>query len=95
METFVNCLVNGHDFRAMNFIDSFLHEVMAVTGEEPTEQTSPELQKAVTFVAFLKRRKAYLLVQLERYDEAEKLLKHLLNDPVSSDFALKELAYIQ
>ena len=95
METFVNCLVNGHDFRAMNFIDSFLHELMAVTGEEPTEQTSPELQEAVTFVAFLKRRKAYLLVQLERYDEAEKLLKHLLNDPESSDFALKELAYIQ
>ena len=47
------------------------------------------------FAAFVKRRKAYLLVSLGKYDEAEALLKKLLDDPENSDFALTELAYIQ
>jgi hypothetical protein len=56
---------------------------------------SGDMHEMVAFVGFLKRRKAYLLVSLERYDEAESLLKQLLNDPENSGFALRELAYIQ
>ena len=44
---------------------------------------------------FLSRRKAYLLVVTQNYAEAESMLKKMLNDPTNSDFALKELAYIQ
>lgn len=44
---------------------------------------------------FLLRRKAYMLVAMQRYDEAERLLKQMLDNPQNSDFALKELAYIQ
>ena len=32
---------------------------------------------------------------MRRFEEAERLLKQMLNDPQNSDFALKELAYIQ
>lgn len=54
-----------------------------------------EKQPQHSFVSFLKRRKAFLLVRQGSYDEAEKLLKQLLDDPENSYFALKELAYIQ
>ncbi len=95
MQTFINCLVNGHDFRAMAFIDSFLRELYPVVGDERLENTTEEMYEVVAFMGFLKRRKAYLLVRSEQYDEAERLLKQLLDDPANSDFALRELAYIQ
>ena len=95
MQTFINCLVNGHDFRAMTFIDSFLHELSPVVNEDGLENSMADMHEIISFVGFLKRRKAYLLVRSERYDEAENLLKQLLDDPANTDFALKELAYIQ
>lgn len=36
-----------------------------------------------------------MLVREKKYDEAEQLLKQLLDDPENSSFALNELAYIQ
>jgi len=94
-QTYVNCLVNGNDFRAMSFIDGILQDMQAVVGEDRMGDVSGDMHEMVAFVGFLKRRKAYLLVSLERYDEAESLLKQLLNDPENSGFALRELAYIQ
>lgn len=95
METFVNCLVNSHDFRAMTFIDSFLQELQPMMGPDQDEDASPMEGEVGAFVCFLTRRKAFLLVRGENYDEAEPLLRRLLDDPNSSSFALKELAYIQ
>lgn len=56
---------------------------------------SEDLEKVRSFVNFLRRRKAYLLINLGRYEEARTLLQILLQDPENSDFALNELAYIQ
>lgn len=94
-EAFVNCLVNGHDFRAMLFINSFLQRLQPIVGDERPDQATGEMYEIIAFVGFLKRRKAFLLVRAERYDEAELILKQLLDDPANSDYALKELAYIQ
>ena len=57
--------------------------------------TADNMAQLNAFENFVRRRKAYLLVSLGRYDEAEHLLKLLLDDPDNSDFALNELAYIQ
>lgn len=94
-EAFVNSLVNGNDFRAMYYIDTFLMEAQTTTDTEQNEENAEESHGIRTFVNFLKRRKAYLLVSREQYDEAETLLKQLLKEHANSDFALKELAYIQ
>lgn len=94
-EMFVNCLVNGNDFRAMNFVESFLHDVRNLMGDRDDEEGDDDLHDLLRFENFLKRRKAYLLVRQEAYDEAETLLKQLLADPANSRFALNELAYIQ
>lgn len=95
IEAFVNCLVSSHDFRAMDYIDSYLRELQPVVGEEREDDTEGELHEAVAFVNFLRRRKVSVLVDRRHYDEAERLLKQLLDDPANSDFALRELAYIQ
>ena len=59
------------------------------------EGYSDEQQSEKAFINFLRRRKAYILVEQKDYDNAEKLLKQMLDEPDSSDFALQELAYIQ
>lgn len=106
-EAYVNCLVNGDDYRAMDVINSLLGGLQQMLklydneeeddeeeAFEPGEQ-QPARTQLQAFVNFLKRRKAYLLINRGEYDEAERLLKQLLNDPDNSDFALNELAYIQ
>ena len=95
MKMFINCLVNGHDFRAMFFIDSFLDDLSAMFNSDAGLRSDESMREVATLMGFLRRRKAFLLVRLERYDEAEPLLKELLSDPASSGFALKQLAYIQ
>jgi len=89
-EEYINCLVNSHDFRALNIIDNLLEEIVA--NEDEDEQPEPHIQ---SFVSFLKRRKAYVLIDQEKLDEAETLLKPMLDDAENSDFAISELAYIQ
>lgn len=106
-EAYINCLVNNHDFRALDTINGLqenlnmlLQSIEMGNGNEDDEtEENPKLaqqkEKIEHFAAFVKRRKAYLLVSMGKYDEAEVLLKKLLDDPENSDFALTELAYIQ
>jgi hypothetical protein len=46
-------------------------------------------------MAFLKRRKAYILIDKNRLAEAEKLLTEMTNDSLCKDFAEGELKYIE
>uniref|UniRef100_A0AB33IQ54 Tetratricopeptide repeat protein n=1 Tax=Prevotella sp. GTC17253 TaxID=3236793 RepID=A0AB33IQ54_9BACT len=90
-EEYINCLVNGKDFRALHVIDSLLEDV--VQTRKVDEGTCSEME--TSFISFLYRRKAYVYIDKQRYDEAEKLLRKMLDDPENSDFAISELAYIQ
>lgn len=101
-EAYINCLVNGNDHRALDILNGLLGSFQMMNEQAANEeendansQTIPEKEQMADFINFIKRRKAYLLVSLQRYDEAERLLKQLLDDPANSDFALNELAYIQ
>jgi hypothetical protein len=92
-EVYINALVNSGDFRAIGIIDNLLTDME--TAQEFGDEDEQPQEFVVAFISFLKRRKAYVFIQQQRYDEAEKLLKKMLDDPDSSDFALNELAYIQ
>lgn len=100
-EAYINCLVNGGDYRAMDIISGLLSSLQMLINhldeddDEDEHMGLPNREQLERFVNFVKRRKAYMLVSLGRYDEAERLLKQLLDDPDNSDFALSELAYIQ
>lgn len=100
-EAYVNCLVNQKDHRALNIIDDLINFLREATSQHEDEENGdkPKVQASFEQVEyiynFLLRRKAYLLVSTKNYDEAECLLKKMLDNPSNSDFALKELTYIQ
>ena len=91
-EEYINCLVNSGDFRASTMIDELILEIENV---HPADEGAIWHQNVRPFLNFLKRRKAYVCISQQRYDEAEAMLKKMLDDPDNSDFALNELAYIQ
>lgn len=87
MQEYLNCLSNSYDPRTMSVIDSFLK--MEIQGDEP---------KAIhDWKCFLNRRKAYVLVEARRFDEAKVVLNELLTDPdpTNQSYAKNELAYIE
>ncbi len=89
-EEYVNVMVNMGDFRALNLVDDLLGKM----SERLRDEDEPEAF-LLAFVAFLNRRKAYLLVEHGRMEEAKALLNTMLEDPANRDFAINELAYIQ
>ena len=88
---YVNCLVNGKDHRALNVVEN----LMAQSENYREDSEEPVPHEVQQFYDFLRRRKAFLLVDLNALDEAEEMLRPMLNEPDNSDFALTELAYIQ
>lgn len=97
-EEYVNCLVNSHDFRAIPFITNLLAEIEAMEENNNDDDNTPDIASSsdlTAFKSFLRRRKAYALIETRQYNEAEHILKTLLDDPDSSDFALNELAHLQ
>ena len=101
-KVYINSLVNNKDFRALDAIDTLLDDLsrwhennFLGSDDDDDDQYDPNEAQLDSFISFAKRRKAYLLVDLGRYGEAEAMLTKMLNEPENSDFALNELAYIQ
>ncbi len=91
-EEIVNCMINSGDFRSLTTVDNLLRQLTPDIDGDDEEEIPPHIQH---FLSFLNRRKAYLLVDKRRFDEAKKLLNDMLEDPENADFAINELAFIQ
>ena len=90
VQQLVNVLANASDMRVFHFIDGYLKIV------EQNYNDEPELPEHIArFVSFLKRRRAYSLINFGKLKDAEKEFHDLLEDPFSKDYAINELAYIQ
>ena len=91
-EEYVNCMIYLGDYRSLMTIDGILEDLH----NSIVEDEEGEVEQSVhPFLQFLYRRKTYVLVELHRFDEAEEMLRQMIDDPESGDFALDELAYIQ
>ena len=91
-EEYVNCMIYLGDYRSLMTIDGILEDLH----NSIVEDEEGEVEQSVhPFLQFLYRRKAYVLIELHRFDEAEEMLRQMIDDPESGDFALDELAYIQ
>ena len=96
MMEYVNCLVNSKDYRALTAVENYLKQIDDFHGgAEAAIKDNSMTEETQEFYNFLRRRKAYLLVELSFLDEAELYLKSMLHDSNNGDFALNELAYIQ
>ena len=87
-QEYINCMCNNNDVRALGVIENQLKTI--VKPDEPEYQEAYEFHKA-----FLLRRKAYVLINWHKFDAAETLLKEMLNDPNSKEYAQHELECIQ
>ena len=85
---YINCLVNSKDIRAMNMIDEELERLDDLKEEEFTDDIS-------NYYCFLLRRRAYVLTDMHHLDEAEDLLKKLLEVDNHTEYIQKELDYIR
>lgn len=83
MMEYINCLVETKDARAMSIVDNKL--IMQID--------APDQIKSA-WRAFLKRRKAYLLIDWGQIAEAKEFLTKLLDDPLCSDYAKRELSWL-
>ncbi len=84
---YVNCMANCRDPRALELINKLI-------GDAPKPESNDDVESWRVYMAFLKRRKAYVLVDREQYAEARSLLSELLADPMCEDFAKQELMHL-
>ena len=90
-QEYINCLANSKDFRALAVIENLLTYI-AKDEDSEDEETNSTL---IDFINFLRRRKAYVYIDIGELEEAEKIYTQMLEEPENSDYALNELAYIQ
>lgn len=83
MMEYINCLVGTKDARAMSIVDKQL--LMQID--------APDQIKSA-WRAFLKRRKAYILIDWGQIAEAKEFLTTLLDDPLCRDYAKRELSWL-
>jgi hypothetical protein len=84
---YINCLIALHDIRALMLID---HHLEILTNKSEEERNDLDYD----FYMFLSRRKAYCLIELGQYEQAETYLKMILENEPENEFAKKEMEYI-
>lgn len=90
-QEYINCLTNAKDYRALAVIDNLLTFI-----SKDTDTDDEEVNEALSsFLNFLRRRKAFVHIDLGELTEAEKIYTQMLDEPENIDYALNELAYIQ
>ena len=78
------------DFRAFSVVTSELNRISKI------EHSETELSNGYDgYYKYLVRRIAYLYVEKGKLDEAETILKDMLDKKQDEDFVINELAYIQ
>ncbi len=88
IEEYVNFLSNTNDPRALSYIENMSKWIQKPDNPEAIADWNH-------LMAFFKRRKAYILIEKKRYDEAKTILTEMLDDPDNRQFAQGELNYIQ
>ena len=88
IQEYINFLSNTKDPQTLSVVEQ-------VIANSPKPENEESLKAWNFHMAFLKRRKAYALIEEGRYEEAKAFItKEMLNDPQCKDFAQGELDYI-
>ncbi len=89
---FVNTLANSGDVRIFQAIQNIMDDIKEQYDLQEDEEIPDKIQ---SFINFLRRRRAYALVNFGNFDMAEKTFKKMLDEPENRDYAINELAYIK
>lgn len=66
-----------------------------VIKRSPKPESEENMEAWNFHMAFLKRRKAYILIDKNRISEAIILLQEMVDEPLNKDFAQRELQYLE
>ena len=89
-QEFANCLCNMNDPSAKQYLQSKINEVVEIMNK-----SEEEAERLYDFYLFLKRRYVYVLIEQGGYDEAESILKKMIENEECVEFAKDELDYIK
>ena len=89
-QEFANCLCNMNDPSAKQYLQSKINEVVEIMNK-----SEEEAERLYDFYLFLKRRYVYILIEQGGYDEAESILKKMIENEECVEFAKDELDYIK
>lgn len=84
---YINCLANSKNPAALSIVDETIKN-------SPKPQSEEYIDAWNQHISFLKRRKAYILIDMQRYSEARQMLVEMLDNPYSNRFAANELRYL-
>lgn len=89
-KAFINSLVLGNDFRAVEVIDRYIQDLTA--DEEDGDGGTDDMQP---FINFLYRRKVSALMKRSRLKAAESLLRQMEDSPENAEFVKREMENIR
>ena len=88
VQEYINCLSNSKDPQALVVVED-------VIKRSPKPESEENMEAWNFHMAFLKRRKAYILIDKNRISEAIILLQEMVDEPLNKDFAQRELQYLE
>lgn len=88
---YVDTLVKAHDFRALYVINTLIKELR----EKYADGVEKMSEEEEAFMDFLRRSWAFVHLEMNDLESAEKVYKKMLDEPANADYALTQLAYIQ
>lgn len=92
-QAYINALVGNRDYRALTIVDNVLKNLERVGEEQELDENNR--QQLTKFIYFLRRSKARIMIEADKLDDAEKLLKSLLDDDKQHEhYILEQLARI-
>lgn len=92
---YINCLVKSKDFRAIEVIDQQLSNINNRLSDFDEDDDIPSV--FLDYRGFLIRRRTFVLIEAKKYDEAEKMLKQMLESEEEGmrTYAKSELEYLK
>ena len=88
---YVDTLVKAHDFRALYVINTLIKELR----EKYADGVEKMSEEEEAFMDFLRRSWAFVHLEMNDLESAEKVYEKMLDEPANADYALTQLAYIQ
>lgn len=92
---FVNTLISSGDIRVFSVIDSLVDSIRENNEVDDLEEEGALPEHVISFLNFLRIRRADACLNFGEFKEAEKEYKHFINDPEWTDHAIDQLAAIK
>ena len=90
IEEFVNCICNMRDPSTLGMVVSYIKDI-----QEKMSANEDEIERLMPMYQFFQRRLLYLLVEYQKWDDAEIQANYMIQNEMDVEFANDELEHIR